>query len=143
MLAAPARTAPTQFAEIAAFLNRTDSLPYSAEGVHNFRHNKLAVVDDTVITGSFNFSTNAQRNAENVVIIESTRTAFGKHLTYTAADDTYLLTGPTVELYEPQDKGCKKTRAQSFKFRRAVDNIETFGKPVDTQTGVACPGRRD
>jgi LPS export ABC transporter protein LptC/lipopolysaccharide transport protein LptA len=78
-----------------------------------------------------------------VVIVESTRTAFGKHLTYTAADDTYVLTGPTVELYEPQDKGCKKTRAQSFKFRRAVDNIETTGKPVDTQAGVACPARRD
>ena len=79
----------------------------------------------------------------NVVVIESTRTAFGKHLTYTTADDTYVLTGPTVELYEPQDNACKKTRAQSFKFRRAVDTIETLGKPVDTQAGVTCPGRRD
>jgi lipopolysaccharide export system protein LptA len=78
-----------------------------------------------------------------VVVIESTRTAFGKHLSYTAADDTYVLTGPTVELYEPQDNACKRTRAQSFKFRRGVDNIETSGKPVDTQPGVACPARRD
>jgi phosphatidylserine/phosphatidylglycerophosphate/cardiolipin synthase-like enzyme len=34
-------------------------------------HNKLAVVDDTVITGSFNFSNNATQNAENVLQIES------------------------------------------------------------------------
>ena len=30
-----------------------------------------AVVDDTVITGSFNFSNNATQNAENVLQIES------------------------------------------------------------------------
>jgi phosphatidylserine/phosphatidylglycerophosphate/cardiolipin synthase-like enzyme len=34
-------------------------------------HNKLAVVNDTVITGSFNFSNNATQNAENVVQIDS------------------------------------------------------------------------
>lgn len=60
-----------QFRQIAAFLHRKDSLPFSAEGLHNFMHDKFAVVDDTVITGSFNFSTNAQNNAENVVMVES------------------------------------------------------------------------
>lgn len=30
-------------------------------------HNKILVVDDIVVTGSFNFSENATRNAENVV----------------------------------------------------------------------------
>lgn len=34
-------------------------------------HDKLAVCDDTVVTGSFNFSANATGNAENVVIIRS------------------------------------------------------------------------
>jgi phosphatidylserine/phosphatidylglycerophosphate/cardiolipin synthase-like enzyme len=34
-------------------------------------HDKLAVVDDTVITDSFNFSNNATQNAENVLQIES------------------------------------------------------------------------
>ena len=51
------------------------SLPFNAQGVHNFMHNKFAVVDDTVITGSFNFSTNAQSNAENMAIIESAELA--------------------------------------------------------------------
>ena len=61
----------TQFEQIAEFLHYKKSLPFKSAGVHNFMHNKFAVVDDTVITGSFNFSTNAQRNAENVVIVES------------------------------------------------------------------------
>jgi phosphatidylserine/phosphatidylglycerophosphate/cardiolipin synthase-like enzyme len=60
-----------QFQEIAAFLHYKKSLPFNDHGVHNFMHNKFAVVDDAVITGSFNFSANAQANAENVVIIES------------------------------------------------------------------------
>jgi len=60
-----------QFQEIAEFLHFKKSLPFSDHGVHNFMHNKFAVVDDTVITGSFNFSTNAQNNAENMVVIES------------------------------------------------------------------------
>jgi phosphatidylserine/phosphatidylglycerophosphate/cardiolipin synthase-like enzyme len=60
-----------QFREIATFLHYKKSLPFSEHAVHNFMHNKFAVVDDTVITGSFNFSTNAQSNAENVVFIES------------------------------------------------------------------------
>lgn len=41
------------------------------DGKHAIHHNKIIIVDDNlVITGSFNFSVNAQkRNAENVVII--------------------------------------------------------------------------
>ncbi len=38
-------------------------------------HNKLAVCDNTVVSGSFNFSTNATRNAENVVLIKSQEVA--------------------------------------------------------------------
>jgi phosphatidylserine/phosphatidylglycerophosphate/cardiolipin synthase-like enzyme len=34
---------------------------------HNFMHNKVVVADDTVVTGSFNFSASALDNAENVV----------------------------------------------------------------------------
>jgi phosphatidylserine/phosphatidylglycerophosphate/cardiolipin synthase-like enzyme len=32
-------------------------------------HNKVLVCDDTVITGSYNFSHSATENAENIVII--------------------------------------------------------------------------
>ena len=34
-------------------------------------HNKVLVIDDTVITGSYNFSRSAQFNAENILFIES------------------------------------------------------------------------
>ncbi len=34
-------------------------------------HNKILVVDNTVVTGSFNFSGNAVRNAENVLQLDS------------------------------------------------------------------------
>jgi phosphatidylserine/phosphatidylglycerophosphate/cardiolipin synthase-like enzyme len=34
-------------------------------------HNKVLVIDDTVITGSYNFSRSAQFNAENILFLES------------------------------------------------------------------------
>jgi phosphatidylserine/phosphatidylglycerophosphate/cardiolipin synthase-like enzyme len=48
-----------------------NSTPYTPTGRHNFMHNKVLVVDNTVITGSFNFSRSAQFNAENILFIES------------------------------------------------------------------------
>jgi phosphatidylserine/phosphatidylglycerophosphate/cardiolipin synthase-like enzyme len=48
-----------------------NSTHYSANGPHDFMHNKVLVVDDTVITGSYNFSRSAQLNAENILFIES------------------------------------------------------------------------
>jgi phosphatidylserine/phosphatidylglycerophosphate/cardiolipin synthase-like enzyme len=42
---------------------------------HNFMHNKLVVADDTVLTGSFNFSTNAMSNAENVISLSEPKLA--------------------------------------------------------------------
>jgi phosphatidylserine/phosphatidylglycerophosphate/cardiolipin synthase-like enzyme len=48
-----------------------NSTPYSATSRHDFMHNKVLVIDDTVITGSYNFSRSAQFNAENILFIES------------------------------------------------------------------------
>jgi phosphatidylserine/phosphatidylglycerophosphate/cardiolipin synthase-like enzyme len=48
-----------------------NSTPYSPTGRHDFMHNKILVVDNTVITGSYNFSRSAQFNAENILFIES------------------------------------------------------------------------
>jgi phosphatidylserine/phosphatidylglycerophosphate/cardiolipin synthase-like enzyme len=48
-----------------------NSAPYMPTGRHNFMHNKILVIDDTVITGSYNFSRSAQFNAENILFIES------------------------------------------------------------------------
>jgi len=48
-----------------------NSTPYSPSGPHDFMHNKALVIDDTVITGSYNFSRSAQFNAENILFIDS------------------------------------------------------------------------
>ncbi|HEY3333352.1 MAG TPA: phosphatidylserine/phosphatidylglycerophosphate/cardiolipin synthase family protein [Capsulimonadaceae bacterium] len=51
------------------------SRPYSPGNPHDFMHNKVIVVDDTVITGSYNFSRSAEQNAENVLFLHSTALA--------------------------------------------------------------------
>ena len=48
-----------------------DSTPYTPTGRHDFMHNKVLLIDDSVITGSYNFSRSAQFNAENILFIES------------------------------------------------------------------------
>jgi phosphatidylserine/phosphatidylglycerophosphate/cardiolipin synthase-like enzyme len=48
-----------------------NSTPYTPTGRHDYMHNKVLVIDDTVITGSYNFSRSAQFNAENILFIEN------------------------------------------------------------------------
>lgn len=48
-----------------------DSHRYHPDTPHDFMHNKILIVDDTVITGSYNFSRSAQFNAENLLILDS------------------------------------------------------------------------
>jgi phosphatidylserine/phosphatidylglycerophosphate/cardiolipin synthase-like enzyme len=47
------------------------STPYSPTSKHDFMHNKILVIDDEVITGSYNFSRSAELNAENILRIQS------------------------------------------------------------------------
>jgi phosphatidylserine/phosphatidylglycerophosphate/cardiolipin synthase-like enzyme len=55
------------FEQAAQHLVGKKSEPYSPTSKHNFMHDKVLVCDDTVSTGSFNFSRNAAKNAENAV----------------------------------------------------------------------------
>jgi len=48
-----------------------NSTPYTPTGRHDFMHNKILLIDDTVITGSYNFSRSATLNAENILFITS------------------------------------------------------------------------
>ena len=57
--------------EMKPILHAKHSIKYDDKLPHNFMHNKVAVADDTVITGSFNFSNNAMKNAENVLVIKN------------------------------------------------------------------------
>ncbi len=54
-----------------AHLVGKDSKPYSPTSIHDFMHDKVLVVDDLVITGSYNFSRSAELNAENILMIAS------------------------------------------------------------------------
>ncbi|HEX6123458.1 MAG TPA: phosphatidylserine/phosphatidylglycerophosphate/cardiolipin synthase family protein [Ktedonobacterales bacterium] len=47
------------------------STPFTPNSPHDFLHCKTLVVDDMVITGSYNFSNSAELNAENILMIES------------------------------------------------------------------------
>lgn len=52
------------------YLVAKNSTPYSDDGPHDFMHNKFMVVDGRVVkTGSFNFSSNATKNAENTITV--------------------------------------------------------------------------
>jgi len=48
-----------------------NSTPYRPDTIHDFMHAKALVVDDTVITGSYNFSRSAEFNAENLLVLEN------------------------------------------------------------------------
>src|SRR5436190_21166798 len=54
-----------------AHLVGKNSTPYTPTSKHDFMHNKVLVVDDTVINGSYNFSRSAEFNAENILFVES------------------------------------------------------------------------
>jgi phosphatidylserine/phosphatidylglycerophosphate/cardiolipin synthase-like enzyme len=65
----------TEAAELGTFL--CGRVPVRQDGNSGFMHNKVIVVDERiVITGSLNFSTNAEKsNDENVIIIDNTEIA--------------------------------------------------------------------
>ena len=45
--------------------------PYSPTSVHDFMHAKIVVVDNTVLTGSYNLSHAGEENAENLLVLDS------------------------------------------------------------------------
>src|SRR5262249_32828504 len=65
----PAEWKIAAFEEVAAGPAGKRSTPYAPRTPHDFMHNKVLVVDDVVITGSYNFSSSAAQNAENVLML--------------------------------------------------------------------------
>jgi phosphatidylserine/phosphatidylglycerophosphate/cardiolipin synthase-like enzyme len=55
--------------KVSAHLAGKKSIKYALDAPHNFMHSKVLVADNTVVTGSSNFSNSARGNAENVLAI--------------------------------------------------------------------------
>jgi LPS export ABC transporter protein LptC len=76
-----------------------------------------------------------------VIVKESSRVATGSRLTYTAKDQTYLMTGTPVKVVEATPPDCKESVGAVLTFRRAADTIDLKGpggiRTVSKQ--IACP----
>jgi phosphatidylserine/phosphatidylglycerophosphate/cardiolipin synthase-like enzyme len=66
---------------------------------NNFMHNKVMIIDDkVVITGSYNFSENAELNDENMLVLESPAVAGAYVKYFDAMFVVYQKTGPKLPL---------------------------------------------
>lgn len=72
------------------------SAPYTAAGPHDFMHNKILISDSTLVTGSYNFSANAENNAENQVHVTKDPALVTQYVDYiTAIAAEYAIANPS------------------------------------------------
>lgn len=95
--------------------------------------------------------TNELRRAEaygpngEVQVREGNRLATGSHMTYTAADDRYLMVGTPVEITTAEKDGtCHLTRGSSAAFTRTTEQVSIESIPgsnisMKTETLKSCP----
>jgi lipopolysaccharide transport protein LptA len=79
-----------------------------------------------------------------VQVREGKRIAKGSHLTYTSADDLYLMIGAPVDITEEKDGKCTRTLAATARFNRTTDQARVEGSPSGkipfrSETLAACP----
>jgi lipopolysaccharide export system protein LptA len=76
-----------------------------------------------------------------VIVREGGRIATGARLTYTARDQTYIMTGTPVTAVERTPPDCKESVGAVLTFQRAVDTVNMKGNGVirSTQKQIACP----
>ena len=83
----------------------------------------------------------AYAKGDDVAIREGKRRTYGAHLTYTAADEKYLMIGTPVEVIEEADKGkCRWTKANNVEFLKGQETGVMSGNnraPVE-MTVVDC-----
>lgn len=80
----------------------------------------------------------------NVTVKEGNRTATGAHLTYTTADESYVMQGEPVEVEEKTPTECRLTIAARLTFYRS--SVTTLiqnnpPSPITTKPCVAGPSR--
>ncbi len=79
----------------------------------------------------------------NVTVREGNRLVTGAHLTYTAADDQYLMVGTPVEVIEAKNGSCTSTLGQTATFNRATERASVQGSaggvPMNSSGSKPCP----
>jgi len=112
----------------ATFLEHA-GIPTFIDAAHSIAHNKVTVIDgQTVITGSFNFTTAAeQHNAENLLVIRD-RSLADK---YAANWEAHLLhsegcEGPSHGLLEEMGEGRQPSEAASHPRTRRRHHVQTL-----------------
>ncbi|HXW04885.1 MAG TPA: hypothetical protein VD833_06625 [Vicinamibacterales bacterium] len=77
----------------------------------------------------------------SVVVKEGERTSRGGHLVYTAATDTYVMTGKPVEIIEKEASGCKQTVGAKLTFNRSNESVrmENDGLQLVDGKSIPCP----
>jgi phosphatidylserine/phosphatidylglycerophosphate/cardiolipin synthase-like enzyme len=100
-------------------------IPTYIDAEHAIAHNKIIVIDgQTVITGSFNFTRQAEeRNAENLLVIHSREIASK----YTANWNAHLAHS---KKYERQTKGTSETPRPAERFHSAHAGDHASGEFV-------------
>ena len=84
----------------------------------------------------------AEAHGPNVVVKEGSRMATGSHLTYTAADDRYLMVGTPVEIIEERNGTCTQTLGATATFNRTTEAAGVEGNQTtlsEARTLPACP----
>ena len=80
---------------------------------------------------------------DNVAVRLETLFATARHLVYTAATDTYVLTGdPVISIKKDEQGACKETRGNTVTYERATDRTSvtaTTGIATETKPLPACP----
>ena len=74
--------------EVARELRAGSDVPIimlTAKSPHNFMNDKILVTDNVLITGSYNFSANAEKNAENQLHVSSDQGLVDKYTEYISA----------------------------------------------------------
>jgi lipopolysaccharide export system protein LptA len=78
----------------------------------------------------------------NVVSRQESRRAYGRHLTYSAKDALYTMTGSPVKLYDQTPTNCRITEGTTLIFDRALNTSTATGNNTAgqrTRTEPVCP----
>jgi lipopolysaccharide export system protein LptA len=78
----------------------------------------------------------------NVVSRQETRRAYGKHLTYSAKDALYTMTGSPAKIYEQTPTNCRITEGTTLVFDRSLNTSTASGNSTAgqrTRSEPVCP----